>query len=218
MRLTALDLETLDTDINNSIIYDVAVVSVDVEFTGKKLITQITNPNVVTFRFNMLEQMRFGRTSSADTINFHINRMKSGESDIEKFEEFYLKLNDQQLAEEVMAVKGLNLIREACKSADEIWINGLSFECSLLASLKKQSGYELDLWKYHKERDVRSINRSITTMTSHTSVAHEAFDDALWNLQIAIAYHRLIQKHKFVLELPKFHLDQTVDGTWVITD
>jgi hypothetical protein len=217
MRLTALDLETLDTDINNSIIYDVAVVSVDVEFIGKKCIPEITNPNVVTFRFNMLEKMRFGRTASADTINFHINRMKSGESDIEKFEEFHLKLNDQQLASEVMAVKGLSLIREACKSADEIWINGLSFDCSLLASLKKQSGYELDLWKYIKERDVRSINRSIPTLSQKTTVMHEAFDDAQWNLQVAIAYHKLIQQHKLSLELPMFNIDQTVDGTWVIT-
>lgn len=223
MRLTALDMETLDTDITNSIIYDVAVVSVDLEFkarkkaagsTGPLHTVVVTNPHAVTFRFNMLEQMRFGRTSSKETIEFHINRM-TGETDEDRFLEFDSHLSDEETQMDVMALLGLDLIREECKKADEIWINGPSFDCSLLATLKTQSGYKHNLWDHRKERDVRSVNRSIPTLNPIKDIRHEAFEDASWNLRVAIAYHELIVRHKLELNLPSLNMVQTMDG-WAL--
>lgn len=186
MKLAGLDIETLDTSVRSQV-FEVAIVRATLDDEGT-----MTETSATKFRFDFLEQQSFQRAVSPDTIAFH-ERLRTP-AGLRK------SLYGESEYVDVDAYTGLGIIAKEVADADELWINGLSFDCSILLTLAQDAGYEKPLWKFRRERDVRTIretNVHVHHATDLSSVAHKAYEDALWNLQVAAAYY------KWMASLPK---------------
>lgn len=186
MKLAGLDIETLDTSVRSQV-FEVAIVraTLDEEFN-------VVETGGTKFRFEFLEQMALQRTVSTSTIEFH-ERLRTPDG-------LRKSLYGESEYIDVDARTGLDIITKEVAASDELWINGLSFDCSILLTMAMDIGYEKPLWKFRRERDVRTIretNVHVHQATDLSSVAHKAYEDALWNLQVAAAYY------KWMASLPK---------------
>lgn len=187
MELAGLDIETLDTTVRSHV-FEVAVVRATLDEAFN-----LNETKVVKFRFDFLEQMALQRTVSTGTIEFHENlRTPTG---------LRQALYGESEYKDLSAAEGLQLISDTVNSADELWINGLSFDVGILLTLALEIERDKPLWKkFRMERDVRTIretNPHVHDRTQLGTVAHKAYEDAQWNLRVAAEYY------KWMHSLPK---------------
>lgn len=77
----------------------------------------------------------------------------------------------------------LEKVSAFCEGADEIWINGLSFDPAILKSLSEEVFYDTPLWPFRAERDVRTIYRVFAVDTDVSNfTSHQAIMDCIRNL------------------------------------
>lgn len=187
--VASLDIETLALD-NYAVITEVGIVVANLVRNTESGLVEIDGPVDHHLRFNVLDQLARGRVMSPQTWVFHLKH--SG----------VVGLHDQiaqgLLLDEQGTRNSLNFIQNILMPVSEIWINGCSFDPVVLSTLTQ--GYEFEtkfamarLWSHSKERDVRTINRTISGLdTSKASSSHRALADARWNLEIARAYYSFL--------------------------
>ncbi len=180
----ALDSETFSLE-EDAVVTEIAVVKFKLAIgTSGRLERSSIDEQV--FHFNVVEQVALGRVIDKNTYDFHI---KNG--------------GHESIASQVIpglegpttSLHKLQMLQEFCESADEVWINGMSFDPPVLRSLATSYGfrskYSLNsLWHYRKERDCRTIYRTFPMATPNGSSTHRALDDAKWVEQIVHLYHQ----------------------------
>lgn len=188
--VAGLDSETLALD-NYAAITEVGIVVATLVQTASGHV-EVSDPVDHHLRFNVLDQIARGRAMSPQTWVFHLKH--SG----------VVGLHDQiaqgLLLDEQGTRNSLNYIQNILMPVSEIWINGLSFDPVILSTLTQN--YELEtkfsmsrLWDYSKERDVRTINRTVPGLdTSRAKGCHRAVADARWNLEVVANYYSLLTR------------------------
>lgn len=186
MKLATLDIETLDLDRVNAAVFEIGVVLADMDdTTGECTVT-----DQLLFCPSLAEQYVLDRTVSRDTFLFH---QEQHGGDVAAFQA-RLGAATQPLAE-VHEKLRLHL-----DDADELWINGLSFDPVVLHYLFASIGKQLP-WYFRKERDVRTVRpalklKGIVPDFDSSLPRHRALTDALWNLSEVRAYYSLILRVK----------------------
>ena len=180
MILAGLDLETLDTG-SRSIIFEIGleVRNYDPSFTSYELVTRFTSG------MSFEEQLWATRTQDMDTLNFH--------GTIRGKDWFHQALKSTDYPPNSIN-KVLDEIRHILSDVDELWVNGLSFDMTILRTLLEERKQK-PLLAFRKERDVRTVYQTIPAFKASDGkhAAHRAIEDAQWNLDIASRYHKLIQ-------------------------
>lgn len=146
----------------------------------------------VGFTFDLIEQMNLNRLVDAKTMAFHAqHRGAAARTMLTGSEQYPL----------VTLHEGFDIIRDKLKDVELLWINGLSFDPSLLISLRDECEYPHDLWDFRTECDVRTIrttNDLIYRLThdERERSTHQAIKDAEWNLFVANKYLNWVDKHQ----------------------
>ncbi len=189
--VAGLDMETLALD-NCAVITEVGIVVATLVRNTESGLVELADPANHHIRFNALDQIARGRVMSPETWVFHLKH--SG----------VVGLHDQisqgLLLDEQGTRISLSLIQNIMMLVSEIWINGCSFDPVVLSTLSQayefKTRFAMDrLWSHSKERDVRTINRTIPGLdASKAGSSHRALDDARWNLDMALAYYALLAK------------------------
>ncbi len=181
--IASLDMETLDLGIRCQV-FDIACVVAKIE--------EDREPREVRkelIRLDLVEQMRLGRTASPQTVEFHEKQRGA-----EAFRQHLYGTSDYS----VMSVsKAFEVLRDCTDKVEEVWINGLSFDSAILQSLGVDVKDTKPLWWFRKERDVRTIRETITWVhreTDRSTVAHDAYQDTLWNISVVDAYYRWLKR------------------------
>lgn len=189
----ALDSETLALR-EDAVVTEVAVVKFRLEVNPTGRLVRDTIDEKV-FYFNAIEQVALGRVIDKDTFDFHV---KNGGLE---------SISSQVIPglENPHSVYNLQSLQEFCENSEEVWINGLSFDPSVLRSLANSYGFKSkyhlnSLWHYRKERDCRTIYRTFPMETPKGISSHRALDDAKWVEQIVHLYHQGVQDYLAYLE------------------
>ena len=183
-RIASLDFETLDLNPQTTIVFDAAVCICTAD---------CTNPDEVErhgWRLNIFEQIAMGRTMTTNTSRWHVKRMGR-----EKFQKHLEGTSESASFYVESSVKDfLHSLEQICKTVDEIWINGLSFDTTITKSLADSLGMDMP-WYFRKEVDVRSMHKRVPYQEKgiiaklEKEAAHDATADALWNLNQALSFH-----------------------------
>ena len=190
MLLASLDIETLDLERTTAVVFEIGVVIVRLDTVNGGHLAVLGE---TTYRPSIAEQLALGRTVSTDTLQFH--RSQPG-TDSRTSGSFQARLRS--------ATQPLALIHDRLSSqlssADEIWINGLSFDPVVLHYLFKSIGKPLP-WHFRKERDVRTVRPAlklcgIQETFDTAQPRHHAIVDARWNMSVVDAYYGLLRKHQ----------------------
>lgn len=186
--IATLDIESLDTD-PTSMITEIGVVVYD---------TETKEEQTFGIRPNLVEQMLLHRSITPNTIVFH-ERIHGSRENLIKY------LSDESDVYKTMSIASCHkVLKDTLATADELWINGLSFDPVLLKNLFKQVGKDLPYF-FRKEIDVRSINERVLPHLRaffeeetpiRKAAAHDAIADAKWNMSVALEHSRLLNKLK----------------------
>ncbi len=178
MKLAALDIETLGLG-TRSHVTDIGLVLayMDTDF-------KLNYQNGLRIRLDQKEQSSLSRYSNDATLKFQYKT--HGEKAFKKH------LDSPKDYTIMKSADAFNAIRSACEDAEEIWINGLSFDTAILNTLREETNCEKPLWFFRKERDVRTVRETNSFVFEHTKTlaTHDAYLDAKWNIKVARSYHR----------------------------
>jgi hypothetical protein len=188
--VASLDIETLALS-NHAVVTEVGIIEADIGqahdgSVGLSIRTQHY------FQFNALDQIARGRVLDPKTWVFHLRLC--GVKGIHE------QVADGLLLDEAACQSNLARIQQVLNSVSEIWINGCSFDPVILSTLAQdyefKTQFAMDrLWSHSKERDVRTINKTIPSLLPEkTKASHRALGDARWNLDIARAYYNLLSR------------------------
>lgn len=189
--VASLDIETLALD-NRAVVTEVGIVTGTLVLREAGRVELLDTPLEWPAKFNALDQIARGRVMSPETWRFHLKH--SGTSGLYDQVAQGLLLNDE-------GTKGsLEYIQKVLSGISEVWVNGLSFDPVILSTLAQDYGFETRfamsrLWHYSKERDIRTLNKTIPGLdTSKVKSSHRAMDDAKWNLQLVVNYYSLLNR------------------------
>jgi predicted DNA binding CopG/RHH family protein len=187
MKIIGLDIETASTK-TNSLIFEIGMISVEVPSYSKididwiwdivtKKRPQTSKIKTLVLPVPFVEQCSLGRDQTVDTYNFHT------QSTTMKFN--FQKMMEASVKTRLSVKDVLARVKAFCLGADEIWINGLSFDPCILKSLAESVGDNSPLWKFRAETDVRSFYR-IFALDADVSLysAHRAINDCVRNLTL----------------------------------
>jgi hypothetical protein len=190
LSVATLDIETLALD-NRAVVTEVGIVVATLTQNESDKI-QATTHSEYLIRFNALDQLARGRVMQPSTWEFHLKH--SG------VEGLHDQIAEGLLLDADASVVNLNHIQNVVAGISEIWINGLSFDPVILSTLAKDYGYTTSfamnrLWHYSKERDVRTLNKTIPSLNAaKVASLHRALDDAKWNLDVVVNYYNLLAR------------------------
>ncbi len=188
--VAAVDIETLALH-NHAVVMEVGIIEADLELTPDGQVSLYVQAQHY-FQFNVLDQLARGRVLDSKAWLFHLRMC--GVKGIHE------QVADGLLLDEAACQSNLARIQQVLNSASEIWINGCSFDPVILSTLAQdyefKTQFAMDrLWSHSKERDVRTINKTIPSLLKEkVKVSHRALDDARWNLDIARAYYAVLAK------------------------
>lgn len=224
MRIAALDIETCSLD-NRAHVTEVAVVKVDYipeadrdlddadDIPTKELAERFWSSPVARrcFTFDFYEQVKLSRCVANDTLAFH-ERIRG----LPEARRMMLGTEDYPL---VSIADGFKILRDQIADCDQLWINGLSFDPVILRSLQQEAGIVEPAWDFQKECDVRTVRKTNPLVRAATErdgkpVAHRAYEDALWNIKVAVNYLEFVntyagtlkQKHPYKVGVKKSKL------------
>lgn len=189
----ALDSETLALR-EDAVVTEVAVVKfrLDVGPTGR---LQRETLDSKVFYFNAIEQVALGRVIDKDTFDFHVQH-----GGLEAISSQVIPGLANPDSKHI-----LKQLQDFCVNAEEVWINGLSFDPSVLRSLATTYGFKTkyhlnSFWHYHKERDCRTVYRTFPMEKPEGSSSHRALEDAQWVERIVHLYHQGVQDYLYYLQ------------------
>lgn len=194
MIIAGLDIESLSLE-PDAVVFEIGIAKFDTSTLD--LTSHLILPDIS-------QQVASGRRIDQETIDWHVNTIHNGDHAA-----FAARLaqawRDDGLHLQVS--KAHRVIKDYLKDADEIWINGLSFDPVVISSLFSPyyQGRESIPWVYTKESDVRTARRplklpgfpSITLPESlevDESMKHHARVDAIWNVAQAYQYNFGLQE------------------------
>lgn len=196
MKIVSLDVETASTK-TNALILEIGMISgtlpdkIDVYHDIDAVVLDHLIKNhraygtesyswgnwtAMALSVSILEQRCLIRNETEETYAFHKSKADMA------------KNLDRMLAKGI--AKGIDTLEETltkvrlfCKDADELWINGLSFDPCILKTLCEDADYKLPLWKFRIERDIRTIYRTFNVNADLTGFpAYDAVTDCARNL------------------------------------
>lgn len=180
-KLVALDIETLDLDRATALVFEIGISVLTLDDT------MLPIGEVKTFEHNLglVEQIAYGRTISPNTVAWHIKQHGGNRAE---FEDRLARGGNSSIQ------SAYEFCNTHLEGADEIWINGLSFDPVVLHYLFAHIGKEPP-WHFRKENDVRTIRRALPFLgeaeaPGNGKKRHFAGTDAEWNIEIAYAYRR----------------------------
>ncbi len=188
--IATLDIETLALD-NAAAVTEVGIVVAQLVHSPSGQV-EVVNPADLRLQFNVLDQIARGRVMNPQTWEFHLKH--SG------VEGLHNQIADGLLLDEDGTRSNLSHIQNTLASVSEIWINGLSFDPVILSTLVQDYQFTTKfamnkLWAHSKERDVRTVYRTILNLeTSKAESSHRAIDDARWNLSVVAAYYNFLSR------------------------
>lgn len=190
MIIAGLDIETLSLE-TNAVVFEIGLVKYDTEtrdFSSTLILPDIS------------QQVGAGRRIDQSTIDWHVNTIHGGSRNafLARLAQAWRGDGDHTTVSDAHWNIG-----DFLKDADEIWINGLSFDPVVLSSLfvPYYPGRESVPWSYKKESDVRTTRRTLA-MPNFPSIpipecldttgrqTHFAVVDATWNVAQAYHYHK----------------------------
>lgn len=189
LSVATLDVETLALD-NRAVVTEVGIVVATLAHVDG--VVGLTYSTSHHFTFNVLDQIARGRTMNPKTWEFHLKH--SGVIGLHD------QIADGLLLDEQGTRTSLHRIQSILLPVSEIWINGLSFDPVILSTLAQSYEFETNfemcrLWSHSKERDVRTVNRTISGLdTSKVASLHRALDDAKCNLDVVVNYYSLLAR------------------------
>ena len=193
MKLVSLDIETLSSK-TRALVLEASAISVEVEHykdVDYKALWAALNPSrektntgwpnflkgKITRVFPFYQQLKLGREVDSQTLKFHTKTPEQQEA--------LHYMMTESMDDGCASVEDcLDSIRLFCVQADQIWINGLSFDPSILRSLNEQvgKGSEDPLWDFRAERDVRSFWRTFQLDPDVSDIpAHFSISDCVRN-------------------------------------
>lgn len=186
MKLAGVDIETLDLERTTAVVFEIGVALVDFDEETKKL-----NYKSETLLAPVLsQQIAYGRTISQKTVDWHIEKHNGNRKE---FASRLLIAGDACYRADIKSIH--SQLKKLLGDADEIWINGLSFDPVVLHYLFAHEGLG-NPWDFRKEKDVRTIRSALDIIGFQCppidGMRHCAVPDAQWNLELAKGYHQLV--------------------------
>lgn len=160
-----LDIETLSTDINTSII-NIGAASFNVN-TGNIY-------NTIGLPIHPFNWNKDGRTFDGDTLMFWL---KQGYSHFKDYK--YLSPHEHTLKKALLDLKEFFIHQTIHGSIVNVWGNGATFDISILENAYKYYGIECP-WNFREVRDLRTIvwlNPSVKENMKFEGVKHDPIDD-----------------------------------------
>lgn len=195
MKLAGLDIETLDLERTTAVVFEIGVALVDFDEETEKL----NYKNETLLAPDLSQQIAYGRTISPKTVAWHVEQHKGNR------EELASRL---RIAGDACYRADIKIIHaklgKLLGDADEIWINGLSFDPVVLHYLFAHEGLESP-WDFRKEKDVRTIRPALDIIGFQCppieGKRHCAVPDAKWNLELAKGYHQHVLRNLKTIRL-----------------
>ncbi len=189
-KIATLDCETLALS-EDAAVTEVGIIIADLHCRlDRQVVVENQTPHYA--QFNVLDQIARGSAFDSKTWVFHMKH--SGMQGLHE------QIAGGLLIDPSGSVNNLRRIQDLLDPVEEIWINGTSFDPIILGSLVQKYQFETKhsmnrLWLYSKERDVRTIYRTVPNLcTSDKRPDHRALFDAGWNLEVAAAYYTFLAK------------------------
>lgn len=194
MKIVSLDIETASLS-TNALILELGLISVEVDSYADIDFTQVAKAvayaqhsfsgsgscwpapyAAVIVAFPYAEQISLGRDTDSDTIAWH-NATPERSTEFKRM--MQASMGTDRTVRSVLAQ-----LYEFCEGADDIWINGLSFDPAILKTLAEQSKFGSALWEnFRAESDVRTIYRKFNVDPDMTAwPSHIAINDCVRNL------------------------------------
>lgn len=177
LRIGTLDTETCGLS-SKSVVWEAAVIILECD-------QHYQRQNTIEhgyWRLDMFEQLAKGRTVNADTMAFHKKNMGDSYSEI-------FNTHSSELRSVGAFFRDLKVL---CEGLDEMWINGNSFDVSMLKSLALDFGLPDEMpWRYRGESDLRTIRTQFNIIglsDTESTPAHRAIEDCKWNLRVLSEY------------------------------
>lgn len=186
LQIACVDIETLDLE-ESAVVVEVGL-NLATFVLDEKGDLVVSSSETTVYSFNVLEQISLGRTMSKETFDFHISF--AGYDNTANMVAAGLSTSAD------VTRAHLTSIQSKTAGVAEVWINGLSFDPSIIRSLAKSYGYTTtlgmnSLWHHHKERDVRTIYRTFPLPgRENKKSSHRAAEDAEWDMEMAKIYHQ----------------------------
>lgn len=192
MKLVGLDTETFDLERTTGVVFEIGVSIISFDSETYKLNYE-SNTLIAP---DLGQQIAYGRTISQKTVAWHIDQHKGNR------EEFANRL---RVAGDRSDIKNIHsALGKLLGDADEIWINGLSFDPVVLHYLFAHEGLESP-WDFRKEKDVRTIRPALDIIGFQCppieGMRHCAVPDAKWNLAMAKGYHQHVLRNLKTIRL-----------------
>lgn len=194
MIIAGLDIESLSLE-PDAVVFEIGIAKFDTSTLD--LTSHLVLPDIS-------QQVASGRRIDQETIDWHVNTVHMGDHAA-----FAARLAQAWRDDGIhlQVSKSHQIIRDYLKDADEIWINGLSFDPVVISSLFGPyfPGRESIPWVYTKESDVRTARRPLKlpgfpsillpeSLEVDDSMKHHAVYDAIWNVAQAFKYNFGLQE------------------------
>jgi hypothetical protein len=203
-RISSVDIETLALH-NHAVVTEVGIVEACLDMTTDGQVA-LSVRNEHYFQFNALDQIARGRVLDSKAWLFHLNLCG--------VKGLHEQVAGGLLLDEASNRGNLARIQQVLDPVSEVWINGCSFDPVILSTLSQdyefKTKFAMDrLWSHSKERDVRTVNKTIPgLLPEQAKAAHRALDDARWNLEVARAYYDFL--HKAQVKQPQADPDYVI--------
>lgn len=162
----SLDLETLGTNVNNTIL-SFGICEFDPE--NKKIIRTLE----VTFDYDKDKTL----TCTLGTIQFWLQQAINNPQAVE-----HVFKNDSKL-DVYSGLEKLYLFIKENKTEPQIWCNGTKFDMGMMEYLFKEACIEIP-WKYNSDRCMRTLRSMYghidVDMGEYSNITHTALSDSIW--------------------------------------